>query len=274
MTAVMQKVEVELILTRHLADCLAMPIGIIGVDGRVLYYNEPAANIAGMPFREGLELDTLPAMFQMSHADGSPLLAEEMVTTIALKERRPGHQRLRMRGIDGEWRDVEATAFPLEGQGGRLLGAVTIFWKAGERLTPDGATGRSRVEGNVELILARQIASYLVMPIWVIGLDGNVIYYNEPAEVIVARPFEEAGPMPLEELAATFQTTAEDGSLLDTNALPITIALKRGQPAHLPMRIRGLDGLWRRIEVTSFPLEGQDGRMLGVVSLFWEEGPE
>lgn len=78
----------------------------------------------------------------------------------------------------------------------------------------------------IELILMRQWASYLAMPIWLMGPDGNLLFYNEPAELILGRRFEEAGEMPGEVLSTTFQTTAEDGSRLETEDLPINIALR------------------------------------------------
>ncbi len=123
---------------------------------------------------------------------------------------------------------------------------------------------------EIELILLRQCASHLEMPIWLMGSDGELLYYNEPAEPILGRRFDEAGPMPGEELSAMFLTTAEDGSPIDASELPINIALTKRRPAHLPMRIRGLDGIWRMIEVTAFPIKGQGGRHLGAVAIFWE----
>ncbi len=270
----MPQQQVEIILMRQLADCLATPIGIVGLDGEVLYYNQPAAGIAARRFEEAgtMTLDTLPSMFQMTDADGSPLQPADTVTSIALKERRPGHRPLRMRGLDGVWREIELTAFPLEGQGGRLLGAVVIFWETGDPsvLARAEAWSEPTSEQQVEIILMRQLADCLAMPIWIVGLDENVIFYNEPAEEILARRFEEAGPMPLEELATIFQTVAIDGSPLRSDELPIAIALKQRRPAHLPLRICGLDGVWRDIEVTAFPLEGQGGRHLAAVAIFWE----
>jgi PAS domain-containing protein len=122
----------------------------------------------------------------------------------------------------------------------------------------------------IELILMRQCASYLAMPIWLMGSDGQLLFYNEPAESILGKSFDEAGEMPGEELSRMFQTTAEDGSPLDSDDLPMNIALRKRRPAHLPFRIRGLDGVWRRIEVTAFPIEGQGERHLGAVAIFWE----
>jgi PAS domain-containing protein len=126
----------------------------------------------------------------------------------------------------------------------------------------------------IELILMRQCASHLAMPVWIMGPDGNLLFYNEPAEPILGRRFDEAGEMPGEVISTLFQTTAEDGSPLKTEDLPINIALRERRPAHLWFRIRGLDGVWRRIEVTAFPIEGQGGRHLGAVAIFWEANGE
>ena len=127
---------------------------------------------------------------------------------------------------------------------------------------------------EIELILMRQCASHLATPIWLMGPDGSLLFYNEPAEPILGRHFDEVGEMPGEVLSPMFQTTAEDGSPLEAEDLPINIALRERRPAHLWFRIRGLDGVWRRIEVTAFPMEGQGGRHLGAVAIFWEADNE
>jgi PAS domain-containing protein len=123
---------------------------------------------------------------------------------------------------------------------------------------------------EIELILLRQCASYLLMPIWLMDPEGELLYYNEPAEPILGRRFDEAGPMPGKELSSMFSTTAEDGSIIDADDLPINIALMKRKPAYLPMRITGLDGVSRMIEVTAFPITGQGNRNLGAVAIFWE----
>jgi PAS domain-containing protein len=125
----------------------------------------------------------------------------------------------------------------------------------------------------IELILTRQWASYLAVPVWVIGENGHLVYYNEPAEVVLGRRFDEAGEMPAEELATIFQTTSLDGSPLDSESLPVNIALLERRPAHLRHRFRALDGQWRLVDVSAFPIEGQSGRHLGAVAIFWEVEP-
>ncbi len=123
---------------------------------------------------------------------------------------------------------------------------------------------------EVEVILTRQWASYLTMPVWLMGEDGSLLYYNEPAEALLGRRFDEAGEMPLEELATVFQITDEAGTPVSLRAFPPAIALRKRRPAHQKGRFRGLDGVWRKAEITAFPLEGQGGRQLGAVAIFWE----
>jgi len=84
---------------------------------------------------------------------------------------------------------------------------------------------------EIELILLRQWASYLAMPIFVAGSDENLLFYNEPAGVLLGRRFDEAGEMPLQEMSTLFHTTAEDGTLLSPEALP-----HRNPVAFLPVR--------------------------------------
>ena len=122
----------------------------------------------------------------------------------------------------------------------------------------------------IEVILMRQLASYLAMPIFVVDPAGNLLFYNEPAEALLGCRYEETGEMPVEEWSRIFQPTTADGTPVPSDALPLGIALQQHQAAHLAFQIRGLDGVSRQLEVTAFPLDGQGGRHLGAVAIFWE----
>ena len=61
--------------------------------------------------------------------DGSPVPREARPLVVALEKRQAAHRAFRFQGFDGVVRKIEATAFPLEGQGGRHLGAVVILWE-------------------------------------------------------------------------------------------------------------------------------------------------
>ena len=122
----------------------------------------------------------------------------------------------------------------------------------------------------VEIILMRQLASYLAMPIMLFDAAGNLLFYNEPAEAILGRRFDEIGEMSLEEWYAIHELTTEDGSPLPFEARPLVIALQNRQAVHRVLWLRKLDGTRTKIEVTAFPLKGQGGRHLGAVSILWE----
>ena len=109
----------------------------------------------------------------------------------------------------------------------------------------------------VEIILLRQWASYVTTPVWIMGPDGSLLYYNHAAEPVIGQPFDEAGEMSGEALADLFQTTAPDGSPLAADQLPINIALTERRPDHSlwfgfapGLRADG-DTVWRRLFAVS-----------------------
>src|SRR5262249_47805035 len=122
----------------------------------------------------------------------------------------------------------------------------------------------------IEVILTRQLASYLAMPIFIVDAHGTLVFYNEPAEQILGLRFEETGEMPAAKWTKLFAPTSDHGRPLATRQLPLVIAVRERRPVHTVFRIRGLDGIKRRIGCTAFPLIGQTKRHLGAVAIFWE----
>ncbi|HVF32964.1 MAG TPA: PAS domain-containing protein, partial [Acidimicrobiales bacterium] len=129
---------------------------------------------------------------------------------------------------------------------------------------------RAMTQREVELILVRQLASYLALPIFIVDPDANRLYYNEPAEILLGLRFEETGEMPVEEWGTVFVPRDIDGVPLPPRALPLVRALQHERPEHGRMVIDGLDGVPRVLDVTALPLVGQHGRALGAMAVFWE----
>ncbi len=126
------------------------------------------------------------------------------------------------------------------------------------------------LQRDIEIILMRQLASYLVVPIFVVDTEGTMLFYNEPAEALLGRQFDEAGEMPLREWSTVFRPRDEDDSPLAPDNLPLVIALRKRIPATRRIRITGLDGVARQLDFVAFPLQGQGNRILGAAALFWE----
>jgi PAS domain-containing protein len=122
----------------------------------------------------------------------------------------------------------------------------------------------------IELILLRQWASYISLPVFLMDASGTLIFYNEAAEDLLGARFDDAGEMAVGELARIFKTTAIDGAELPAESLPIHTAVHERRPAHATLRVTALDGQGRTLEVTAFPVEGQANRHLGAVAMFWE----
>jgi PAS domain-containing protein len=120
-----------LILAREFASNLATPTLIADDDGRLVYYNDAAASIAGRPFAEvgEMPLDEWTGLLAPRAFDGEPLPPESRPARIALDERRASHESFRITGLDGIDRDVAVTAFPLFAHADEFVGIVAIFWR-------------------------------------------------------------------------------------------------------------------------------------------------
>ena len=123
---------------------------------------------------------------------------------------------------------------------------------------------------EIEVILTRQLASYLAMPIIIIDAAGTLLFYNEPAEVILGRRFEETGELSADEWAQLLVVTDEHGTPLAPERRPMLIALTERRPVHCELWGQGLGHVRKHVEITAFPLIGQAGRHLGAVAIFWE----
>jgi PAS domain-containing protein len=126
----------------------------------------------------------------------------------------------------------------------------------------------------VALILARELAVNLTTPMWIWDGQGSLVYFNEPAAVIVGRPYDDVGSIKIEELGQ-FKAEDLDGSQVDPSDLPSAVAFRERRPDHRLLNITGLDGVKRRISVTATPLFVRGDEFVGAMAVFWQlpEGP-
>ena len=118
----------------------------------------------------------------------------------------------------------------------------------------------------IQIILTRQLAGYLSVPTFLVDPNGTLLFYNEPAEVLLGRRFDETGAMPAEEWSTIFAPVDQEGQPIPPAELALMIAL------HERLFIRGLNGVRRHLEVVAIPILGIQGEFLGAVALFWELG--
>ena len=122
----------------------------------------------------------------------------------------------------------------------------------------------------IQIILTRQLAGYLSIPVFLVDQKGNLLFYNEPAEVILGRRFEETGAMSAGEWSTVFTPEDGQGRPIPPDDLPLMITLATQRPAYRRFFIRGLDGAVRQVEVAAIPIIGLQEDFLGAAALFWE----
>ncbi len=127
---------------------------------------------------------------------------------------------------------------------------------------------------SIEIILYRQLADCLAIPVFITDTAGNLLFYNEPAEEILGKRYEDTGEMAVTEWSTVFNTQDENGQPLDPGELPLVKTLKDRMPYYKTFWIQGLQGKPAKISVTSYPIIGRAGTFLGAVAIFWRPQEE
>jgi PAS domain-containing protein len=161
------------------------------------------------------------------------------------------------------------------GQHNLAPGGLHALWRRRDHRLHGGSKSSNVGSGGhvphpIQIILARQLAGYLSVPLFLVDPRGTLIFYNEPAEVILGKRFDETGAMAAEEWSSAFLPIDEKGEPIPPEELPLRITLSRQRPAYRRLRIRGLDGVLRSLEVAAIPIAGLEGEFLGAAALFWE----
>jgi PAS domain-containing protein len=105
-------------------------MGVTDDHGRLVYFNEAAESIIGTTFSEAGEMsfEEWSAKAASRTPKGELLPPERRPTAIALNERRPAHDQVKVTGLDGVEREIAVTAFPLFARADEFVGMVAIFW--------------------------------------------------------------------------------------------------------------------------------------------------
>ncbi len=122
----------------------------------------------------------------------------------------------------------------------------------------------------IQIILARQLASCLDMPILIVDTDATLIFFNEPAEAILDLRFHEKGEMSADEWSGLFAVADEDRNPIAQEDRPMMLALSERRPISRTVWMRSRNREWRHVNITAFPLIGEGKQFLGAQMVFWE----
>jgi PAS domain-containing protein len=138
--------------------------------------------------------------------------------------------------------------------------------------TISGVEPQAETSGGkpLPLILARELASNLATPMFLMDARGVLVFYNDAAALLIGKPFGEMGEVPAEEFGAVLRLKTPDGQPMRRRDTPAGIAFFERRPAHETLAATSYDGVQRLVHATAYPLFGRSGEMHGVVSVFWE----
>ena len=120
-----------LILAKDLASRLSTPVLVVDRDGTLLYFNEAAEPVLGVPYAEVgfMPQEKWTALFAPRGNEGQPLEPDDLPLTIAISDHSPAHRSITITSADGEERRLAVTAIPLFAHAGEFIGAVALFWE-------------------------------------------------------------------------------------------------------------------------------------------------
>ena len=108
-----------------------MPICIVDSAGTLIFYNEPAEAILNQRFEEtgGMPAEEWGKFFAVADADRNPIPLQDWPLVLAYTKQQAVSRIVWLKCRDGAWRNISFTAFPIIGQAGQFLGALSIFWE-------------------------------------------------------------------------------------------------------------------------------------------------
>ena len=123
---------------------------------------------------------------------------------------------------------------------------------------------------SLPLILARELASHLATPMFLLDTRGVLVYYNDAAALLIGKPLSEMGEIPSADFFEALKLTSPEGEPVKVRDTAAGIAFFEHRPAHVRLIATAYDGVRRDVHATAYPLFASNGEMHGVVSVFWE----
>jgi PAS domain-containing protein len=119
----------SLILARNLLSSISTPGFLVDADGTLVFFNEAAGGLLGRRFEETGKLSPQRwgEEFGPLDSEGRPIPWDQLPLTLALRQDRPAHSQVHIRGAGAGLVPIEVSALPIVADGG-FRGAMAIFW--------------------------------------------------------------------------------------------------------------------------------------------------
>jgi PAS domain-containing protein len=127
---------------------------------------------------------------------------------------------------------------------------------------------------SLPLIRARELASNLATPMFLLDGNGTLVFYNDAAELLLGKSFGEVGEISGLVLGEMLQLRDEHGEQMRRRDSPAGVAFYERKPAHRCVQVTVFDGSQRVVEATAYPLFGAGDTLHGVVTVFWQNADD
>jgi PAS domain-containing protein len=121
---------------------------------------------------------------------------------------------------------------------------------------------------DIEFILARQLSEYLTSPIAIVDHNGRMIYYNESAEFIIGRKYNESGEVEPRDWDERFYEDEGHGKTIKLLDLPFLKVLSGRSIVQDDYWMRNFEEIEQKVRVICIPLVGMAQRELGALVFF------
>jgi PAS domain S-box-containing protein len=228
---------------RTVLDALPAAVYTTDAAGRITYYNQAAADLAGR--KPVLGVDEWCVTWRLYNSDGSPLPHEQCPMAIAIKENRP------VRGIEAILERPDGTRIPfapyptpLRDASGALVGAVNLLVDISDRKSMDNARAHlaAIVQSSDDAIISKDLHSI-------------VTSWNPAAETIFGYRGDEVIGRHIHALFPPDRLGEED---------LILERIRRGERVdHFETVRRRKDGRDLHVSLTISPVRDDAGRIIG-----------
>ena len=120
----------------------------------------------------------------------------------------------------------------------------------------------------LELILARNLLSSIITPAFLVGGEGQLLFFNEAAAAMLGRRFEDTGTLSSTEWTEQFGPFGPDDLPIPYDEIPGTIAVRHQRAFHGTFRICVKGKHYTDVEASTIPIVGPGGSS-GAVVIFW-----
>jgi PAS domain S-box-containing protein len=228
---------------RAVLDALPAAIYTTDAEGRITYFNQAAADLAGR--RPELGADEWCVTWRLYRPDGTPLPHDQCPMAVALKENRPvrGEEAILERP-DGTRIAFAPYPTPLRDASGALIGAVNMLVDISDRKATESARAylAAIVDSSDDAIVSK-------------NLDGIVTSWNRGAEAIFGYAANEIVGRPIILLLPPDRLKEED---------LILSRLRRGERVdHFETVRRHKNGREIHVSLTISPVLDDTGRIIG-----------